>query len=138
MLDIDRNINSQLYYVSNMSYINDISSEIKNNFIDIFTKNINAPGSWSVNIEPGEYYYRHLLQPVESNNCMFFIALFGESSEYPIYSYYAQSPLQGTSTFNTIPYHFIVDKPITIKIIVYNNSVDCNIKGFISIKKRVK
>mgnify|MGYP001657892333 CR=1 FL=1 len=40
MLDIDRNINSQLYYVSNMSYINDISSEIKNNFIDIFTKNI--------------------------------------------------------------------------------------------------
>lgn len=138
MKDNDRNINSLLYYVSNMSYINDISSEIKNNFKDIFTKNINAPGSWTVNIEPGEYYYRHILQPVESNNCMFFIALFGEKSEYPIYSYYAQSPLQGTNTFNTIPYHFIVDKPIRIKILIYNNSVDCNIKGFINIKKRVK
>lgn len=139
MKDIDRNINSPLYEQAKIYHVNDIAPEILVNFKNVFTQTINNGCIYSVDIQPGEYYYRHILQPVESDNSFFFITLCGKSSEYPFYSYYAQSPLTGNVSYTVIPYHFIVDSPITIKIIVQNiNAESSKIKSSIQIKKRVK
>ena len=139
MKDIDRNINSPLYKVSKISHINDIAPEITVNFTNVYTANINATSTLNVELQPGEYYFRHVLQPVEANNSMFFVTLCGKSSAYPFYSYYAQSPLAGSDYNPVIPYHFIVDKPIVIKILIWNiNEQTSEIKSTIQIKKRVE
>lgn len=139
MKDKDRNINSPLYKVSKIPHINDIASEVLVNFKNVFTANVNAVSSHNVELQPGEYYFRHVLGPVESNNSMFFIMLCGKSSSYPFYSYYAQSPLADTVGETVIPYHFIVDKPIAIRILIWNiNEQTSKIKSTIQILKRVK
>lgn len=137
MKDIDRNINSPLYEQAKIYHVYDVASEILVNFKNVFTETVNKGGVYSVDIQPGEYYYRHILEQVESDNSFFFITLYGKSFEYPFYSYYAQSPL--TSSYTVIPYHFIVDSPITINIIVRNiNGENSKIKSSIQIKKKVK
>jgi hypothetical protein len=139
MKDIDRNINSPLYEVSKISHITDISSEITVNFKNVYTAQVNGAASYSVELQPGEYYFRHVLRPVEANNSMFFVILCGNSSAYPIYSYYAQSPLANTVGETVIPHHFIVDKPIELRIYIWNiNEQTSTIKGTIQIKKRVQ
>jgi hypothetical protein len=137
MKDIDRNINSPLYEQAKIYHVNNIAPEILVNFKDVFTETINNGGVYTADIQPGEYYYRHILEQVESDNSFFFITLCVKSFEYPFYSYYAQSPL--TASYTVIPYHFIVDSPITIKIIVRNiNAENSKIKSSIQIKKKVK
>lgn len=137
MKDIDRNINSPLYEQAKIYHVNDIAPEILVNFKNVFTETVNKGGVYTVDIQPGEYYYRHILEQVESDNSFFFITLYGKSFEYPFYSYYAQSPL--TTSYTVIPYHFIVDSPITINIIVRNiNAENSKIKSSIQIKKRVR
>lgn len=139
MKDIDRNINSPLYKVSKITRINDIAPEITDNFTNIYSAIVNAANNLSIELQPGEYYFRHVLEPVEANNSMFFVAICGKTSAYPFYSYYAQSPLAGTTNNPVIPYHFIVDKPITIRIFIWNiNGQTSKIKSTIQIKKRVK
>lgn len=124
MKDIDRNINSPLYEISKISNMIDTASEILVNFTNIYTAVINGAGVWNIELQPGEYYYRHVAQPIESDNSSFFIVVYGKSSEYPLYSYYIQSTLTAVSNRNSvIPYHFIIDTPI---------------KSTIQIKKRVK
>lgn len=141
MKDIDRNINSPLYEKSKITNITDLSYEISDNFKNVFTANVNGTGSWSAELQPGEYYYRHSLKPVESDNSTFFVSLYGKSSVYPVFGYYAQSPLQANDNRGSsiIPYHFIIDNPIKIVILVQNiNAESAKIKSSIQIMKRVK
>lgn len=135
---IDRNINSPLYAVSNAIHINNISPNIVDDFTNVFTANINNSGTWSVKLQPGEYYYRQVMYSVESNNSNYTVQIYGNSSAYPFYSYFAQSPLVGTIDYIVIPYHFIIDSPTTIAILVQNIQENSTIKSTIQIKKRVK
>lgn len=137
MKDIDRNINSPLYAASNIIYINDISSNIINNFKNVYTINVNASGSWSVELQPGEYYYRQVMYSVESNNSNYIVQIYGDTSAYPFYSYFTQSPLAGTTNYISIPYHFIVNSQTRISILVQNIEENATIKSTIQIKKRV-
>lgn len=120
MKDIDRNINSPLYTLSKIIHINDIAPDITINFTNVFSVNANDSGAWSVKLQPGEYYYRHVLNSTESANSNYFLALYSQSSAYPIHSYYAQSPILGSVDYIVIPYHFIVDKPLTLGILLRN------------------
>lgn len=138
MKDIDRNINSPLYAVSKEIHINNISSNIVNDFKNVFTVNVNNSGTWSVNLQPGEYYYRQVIYSIESNNSNYIVQIYGNNSAYPFYSYFAQSPLVGTIDYIAIPYHFIIDSPTTIAILVQNIEENSTIKSTIQIKKRVK
>lgn len=140
MKDIDRNINSPLFEISKISNTIDTASEILVNFTNIYTAVINGAGVRNVELQPGEYYYRHVAQPIETDNSSFFIVLYGKSSEYPLCSYYIQSPLTAVTNLNSVvPYHFIVDTPIKLTILVQNvNTENAKIKSTIQIKKRVK
>lgn len=139
MKDIDRNINSPLYTLSKIIHINGIASNITDNFTNVSSVNINGNGAWTAELQPGEYYYRHVLYPVESDNFNYYVEIHGQSSAYPIYSYYAQSPLAGSIDYITIPYHFVVDKPLIIAITASNiNGENSKIKSVIQIKKRVR
>lgn len=138
MKDIDRNINSPLYAVSNAIHINNISSDIVNDFTNVFSVNANNSGSWAVELQPGEYYYRQVMYSVESNNSNYIVQIYGNSSAYPFYSYFTQSPLAGTVEYIAIPYHFIIDSPTRIAILVQNIEENSTIKSTIQIKKRVK
>lgn len=141
MKDIDRNINSHLYTLSKIIHINAIASNITDNFTNVFSVNVNGNGAWTVELQPGEYYYRHVLYSVESDNFNYYVEIHGQSSAYPIYSYYAQSPLtRGTGNdYIAIPYHFVVDEPLIIGITASNiNGENSKIKSVIQIKKRVK
>lgn len=141
MIDIDRNINSPLYEKSKITNITDLSYEISNNFKNVFSANVNSAGIWSIELQSGEYYYRHTLMPVESDNSSFFVLLYGKSSVYPLHSYYAQSPLETSANRGSsiIPYHFIIDNPIKISILVQNINLETSkIKSTIQIVKRVK
>lgn len=134
MKDIDRNINSPLYTLSKIIHINDIASNITDNFTNVLSVNANGNGSWTV-----EYYYRHVLYSVESDNFNYYVEIHGQSSLYPIYSYYAQSPLAGSIDYIAIPYHFVVDKSLIIGITVSNISGEnSKIKSVIQLKKRVR
>lgn len=133
MKDIDRNINSPLYTLNEIIHINDIAFNINDNFTNVFTVNVNGNGNWSTQLQPGEYYYRHVLNSIESSNFNYYVEIHGQSSAYPIYSYYAQSPLAGTVDY------IVVDKPLTIGIGVINiNGENSKIKSIIQIKKRVR
>ena len=139
MKDIDRNINSPLYESAKIYHINDNASEILANFKNVFSEPANKDAIYTVNLQPGEYYYRHILEPVESDNSFFFITLCGKNYEYSFYSYYAQSPLMGSASYNIIPYHFIVDNPTIIRIFVRNSNAESSkIKSSIRIAKRVR
>lgn len=133
MKDIDRNL--PLYTLNEIIHINDIAD----NFTNVLSVNVNGNGNWSAQLQPGEYYYRHVLNSVESGNFNYYVEIHGQSSAYPIYSYYAQSPLAGTIDYIVIPYHFAIDKPLTIGIGVLNiNGENSKIKSLIQIKKRVR
>lgn len=139
MKDIDRNINSPLYTLSKIIHINDIASNITDNFTNVLSVNANGKGNWTAELQPGEYYYRHVLYPVESDNFNYYFEIHGQSSAYPIYSYYAQSPLAESIDYIVIPYHFVVDKPLIISIAAYNiNGENSKIKSVIQLKKRVR
>lgn len=139
MKDIDRNINSPLYTLNEIIHINGIARNITDNFTNVLSVNVNGKGNWTVKLQAGEYYYRHVLNSVESDNFNYYVEIHGQSSAYPFYSYYAQSPLAGTIDYIVIPYHFVVDKPITIAIGVINiNGENSKIKSTIQIKKRVR
>lgn len=139
MKDIDRNINSPLYAVSNTIHINNISSNIVNDFTSVFKTNVNNSGLWSAKLQPGEYYYQQVMYSVESNNSIYIVQIYGNNSAYPLYpsySYFTQSPLVGTAANISIPYYFIIDSPTTIS--VQNIEENSTIKSTIQIKKRVK
>ena len=141
MKDTDRNINSPLYAVSNTIHINNISSNIVNDFTNVFKANANNSGIWSTQLQPGEYYYRQIIYSVESNNSNYIVQIYGNNNaypSYPSYSYFIQSPLVGTTEYITIPYHFIIDSPTTIAILVQNIEENSTIKSVIEIKKRVE
>ena len=139
MKDIDRNINSPLYTLSKIIHINDIASNITDNFTNVLSLNLNGNGNWTCELQPGEYYYRHVLYSVESDNFNYYIEIHSQSSAYPIYSYYAQSPLAGSIEYIVIPYYFVVDKPLTIAITAINiNGENSKIKSVVQIKKRVR
>lgn len=139
MKDIDRNINSPLYNMMKISYLTDVSHEILSSFKNVFTKTVDGVNIYNTTLQPGEYYYRHILNSVESDNSFFFILICGNSAQYPIYSYYAQSPLKETISQITIPYHFYVDRPTAIRINIWNiNAESSKISGSIEIYKRVK
>lgn len=130
MKDIDRNINSPLYTLSKIIHINDIAYNITDNFTNVLSANVNGNGTWTAELQPGEYYYRHVLYSVESDNFNYYIEIHGQSSAYPIYSYYAQSPLAGSIDYIAIPYHFVVDKPLIIGITASNiNGENSKIKA---------
>lgn len=138
MKDIDRNINSPLYTLNEIIHINGISYNITDNFTNVLSENVNGNGNWSAELQPGEYYYRHVLYSVESDNYNY-VEIHGQSSEYPLYSYYAQSPLAGSVDYIVIPYHFVVDKSLIINITASNiNGENSKIKSVIQIKKRVR
>lgn len=141
MKDIDRNINSPLYAVSNTIHINNISSNIVNDFTNVFKANVNNSGIWSTQLQPGEYYYRQIIYSVESNNSNYIVQIFGNKTaypSYPVYSYFIQSPLVGTTEYITIPYYFIIDRPTTVAILVQNIEENSTIKSVIELKKRVE
>lgn len=139
MKDIDRNINSPLYTLSKIIHINDIAPNITDNFTNVLSVSVNGNGNWTAELQPGEYYYRHVLYSVESGNFNYYVEIYGQSSAYPIYSYYAQSPLAGSIDYIAIPYYFVVDKPLIIGISVSNlNGENSKIKSVIQIKKRVR
>lgn len=133
-----KDINSPLYTLSKIIHINDIASNITDNFTNVLSVNVNGNGNWTAELQPGEYY-RHVLYSVESGNFNYYVEIHGQSSAYPIYSYYAQSPLAGSIDYIVIPYHFVVDKPLIIAISASNiNGENSKIKSVIQIKKRVR
>lgn len=139
MKDIDRNINSPLYTSNEIIHINNIASNITDNFTNVLSINVNGNGSWTAELQPGEYYYRHVLYSVESDNFNYYVEMHGQSSAYPFYGYYAQSPLAGSIDYIAIPYHFVVDKSLIIAITASSiNGENSKIKSVIQIKKRVK
>lgn len=140
MLDIDRNINSLVYEITSGDYINDLSSGTIDNFAVIHSINVNNVGSWKIALDPGEYYFKHILYPVESDNSMIFIEVYTSKFLFPIHSYYAQSALTESSTFNVIiPWHFVINNPITFNISVNNiNNATLKLKSLIEINKKVK
>lgn len=119
MKDIDRNINSYLYYVSNaLNTFNDIrdlnSDKLKKVYtIEYGIRGIKEGVIGYVDIEPGEYYYRHSMYTgVSEGNCLF--SVYASYRSLPIFSYYAITPIELTYTA-LIPYHFIVSTPTRIQ-----------------------
>lgn len=104
-MDIDRNINLPLYEATNAIYINNFTSEIPANYINVYSVPANNTGNWTFNLDSGEYYL-HVFNGVKSDNSICLCTLFGDSKYYPITSYYAQSPLDTTGTYTAIPFHF--------------------------------
>ena len=138
-MDIDRNINLPLYGATNAIYINNFSSEIYTNYINVYSVSANNAGNWIFNLDSGEYYYLHVFNEVKSDNSLCLCTLFGDSKFYPITTYYAQSPLNTTGTYTAIPFHFYLDRPTTINLHIRNpNSSPMNINSLIEIKKKVK
>lgn len=105
MKDIDRNINALLFNINT-----EITDFIKNenyfesgNFSQIVNREVNITDDTtsvalayplSIDLDPGTYYYLHILKTVESDNtqCLFSLSTNADTS-HPFYSYYAQSPL---------------------------------------------
>ena len=139
MLDIDRNINLPLYETTNAIYINNFSSEIDENYINVYTIHPNNTGNWEFTLDSGEYYYIHIFNGVKSDNSLCLCTLFGDNKRYPITSYYAQSPINTTGTYTAIPLHFSLNRPTKINLYVRNpNSSPMNINSVVEIKKKVK
>lgn len=119
MKDIDRNINSYLYYVSNaLNTFNDIRDLNSDKLQKVYTIETAITGIKEgvigyVDIEPGEYYYRHsLYTDVSEGSCLF--SIYASYRSIPIFSYYAITPIELTYT-TLIPYHFIVSTPTRIQ-----------------------
>lgn len=139
MLDIDRNVNSLVYEVTSGDYINNLSSTT-DNFTAVRSININKPSSWKITLDPGEYYYKHMLYAVESGNSMIFVGIYSETYSFPMHTYYAQSTLKEDSAFTVIiPWHFVINKPLAFTISVNKMSNEnLTLKSLIEISKRVK
>lgn len=140
MLDIDRNINSLVYEITSGDYINDLSSTTIDNFVVVHSITAKNVGSWKITLDPGEYYFKHILYPVESDNYMIFTEIFSSKFSFPIHNYYAQSALTGSSAFNVIiPWHFVINKQITFNISI-NKTTNATIKldSLIEINRKVK
>lgn len=140
MLDIDRNINSLVYEITSGDYINDLSSTTVDSFKVVNSITIKNVGSWKIELNPGEYYFKHILYPVESDNSKIFIEIYSAKFSFPIHSYYAQSTLIGSSSFNVIiPWHFVINNPITFNISVNSiNNATLKLNSLIEINKKVK
>lgn len=139
MLDIDRNVNSPVYEITSGDYINDLRPAT-NNFKTVHTINVKKISSWEITLDPGEYYYKHILYPVESGNSKIFVSIYSEIYSFPMHTYYAQSTLKGGSAFTVIiPWHFVINNPITVTISVNSiDNADITLSGLIEISKRVK
>lgn len=140
MLDIDRNINSLVYEITSGDYINDLSSTTVDSFKVVNSIIIKNIGSWKIALNPGEYYFKHILYPVESDNAKMFIEIYSSKFSFPIHSYYAQSTLIGSSSFNVIiPWHFVINNPITFNISVNSiSNATLKLNSLIEINKKVK
>lgn len=119
MKDIDRNINSYLYYATSaFNRYNDVRDLDINKLKKVFTIENSITGIQEgvigyVDIEPGEYYYRHsLYTDVSEGSCLF--AVYASYRSLPIFSYYAITPIEQTYT-TLIPYHFIVSTTTRIQ-----------------------
>lgn len=139
MLDTDRNVNSIVYEITSSDYINDLSPAT-NNFKTVSTIDVKQISSWKITLDPGEYYYKHILYPVESGNSKIFVSIYSAIYSFPLYTYYAQSTLKGGSAFTVIiPWHFVINNPITLTISVNKiDNADITLSGLIEIKKKVK
>lgn len=139
MLDIDRNVNNFVYEITSGDYINNLSPTT-NNFKIVSSINVKQVSSWKITLDPGEYYYKHILYPVESGNSMIFVSVYSEIYSFPIHTYYAQSTLKGGSPFTVIiPWHFVINNPITFTISVNNiGNVNLTLSSLIEISKKVK
>ena len=106
----------------------------------IYSINIKTIGNWKITLEPGEYYYKHILYPVESDNSAIFVGIYSTKFSFPINSYYAQSSLAGSSTVNVIiPRHFVINDTITLNINVTSiSNATLQLNSLIEINKKVK
>lgn len=138
MKDIDKNINSLVYEVTSGDYLNDINSS-NGNIKVIHSIAIKKAGLWSVTLEPGEYYYKHVFYPLESVSSTFFITIYSEKFSFPFHTYYAQSALKGSSAFNIIiPWHFVINDTFTFNISVNSiNNENTELNSLIEISKKV-
>lgn len=139
MLDIDRNVNSLVYEVTSGDYINNLSPTT-DNFKTVHSINIKQVSSWKITLDPGKYYYKHILYPVESGNSLIFVSVYSEIYSFPVHTYYAQSTLKEGSPFTVIiPWHFVINNPTTFTISVNNiTNANLTLSSLIEISKRVK
>lgn len=115
MRDIDRNINSYLSsFAKSYNQFNDIAGinyrnlkniyEVSANVID----NLNAAEVGGTALEPGEYYYQHILKTeVSEGSCLF--SVIQNDQQFPLLSYYVHTPISETK-YSIIPYHFLISK----------------------------
>lgn len=143
MKDIDRNINSYLYNAANsFNVYHDVTGlvagkELKQvysayaNVID----NLNAADIGNTELEPGEYYYQHILNTeVSEGSCLF--SVIQNDKQFPLFSYYVQTPISETK-HSIIPYHFLISKKTRINIVREKpTSENFKIKSIIRIYKR--
>lgn len=115
MKDIDRNINSYLYNVANsFNVYHDVTGLNYNMLKQVYSAfanvndNLNATTIGGTILEPGEYYYQHVLSTrVSEGSCLF--SVIQNDKQFPLFSYYVQTPISETR-YSIIPYHFLITK----------------------------
>lgn len=143
MKDIDRNINSYLYNTANsFNVYHDVSGLIPgkelNQVYSVYANvidNLNAEIIGGTALEPREYYYQHILNTeISEGSCLF--SLIQNDKQFPLLSYYVQTPISETK-YSIIPYHFLITKKTKINIVREKpTSENFKIKSVIRIYKR--
>lgn len=143
MKDIDRNINSYLYNTANsFNVYHDDSGLIPgkelNQVYSVYANvidNLNSEEIGGTALEPGEYYYQHILNTeISEGSCLF--SLIQNDQQFPLLSYYVQTPISETK-YSIIPYHFLITKKTKINIVREKpTSENFKIKSVIRIYKR--
>lgn len=121
MKDIDRNINSYLYNAANsFNVYHDVTGLIPRELRQVYSTNanvidnLNAANIGNITLEPGEYYYQHILNTeVSEGSCLF--SVIQNDKQFPLFSYYVNTPISNTQ-YSIIPYHFLISKKTTINI----------------------
>lgn len=142
MEDIDRNINSYLYNAANsFNVYHDVSGLIPGELKQVYSAyanvidNLNAAEIGGTVLEPGEYYYQHILNTeISEGSCLF--SVIQNDHQFPLLSYYVQTPISETK-YSIIPYHFLISKKAKINIVREKpTSENFKIRSVIRIFKR--
>lgn len=118
MKDIDRNINSYLYCAASaFNKYNNLVDFNSSNFEKIYSidgsiVSFEAADIGYVDIDAGEYYYRHSLYTSQSTGCCLF-KIYTAFDQFPLFSYYTFTPVELTYK-SVIPYRFIVNSPTRV------------------------
>lgn len=121
MKDIDRNINSYLYNVANsFNVYHDVTGLIPGELKQVYSvyadviDNLNATEIGGTTLEPGEYYYQHILTTeVSEGSCLF--SVIQNDHQFPLFSYYVNAPISETK-YSIIPHRFLITKKTRINI----------------------